>query len=95
MQSIRTPVFVNGYKDLDVDMKQSKNKTTSEISPSDYLFIPEAKETTKGSTHQRLTRADMSARLSQAISNIKNLNIPQRERPDSCNSISDLFSNHK
>jgi hypothetical protein len=64
MQSIRTPVFVNG---LDVDMKQSqnyKNNTTSEISPSDLLFIPEAKETTKGGSTQRLTRADMSVRLS-------------------------------
>lgn len=76
MHSIRTPVFVNGYKDLDIDMKEqqaNKNKTNSEISPSDLLFIPEGKGTTKGST-QRLTRADMSVRLSHALGNIKNLN---------------------
>lgn len=64
MQSIRTPVFVKGYQDLDAMKEQSNQKAaTSEISPSDLLLIPESKEATKGNT-QRLTRADMSTRLS-------------------------------
>jgi hypothetical protein len=62
---------------------RNKSRTlASEISPSDLLIIPDSKDPAK-----RLTKADMSVRLSHALGNIK------RKREDSFNSFSDLLSN--